>query len=66
MMSSLLMFQIYISWQYQKGNKYLFEEAIYQRYSPQSIFEVIPDSTSQKLIPDKHVFVKDLSSLVMT
>lgn len=45
---------------------HLFKEAIHQCNCPESILEVISDSTGQELIPDKHCFVEDMACLIIT
>ena len=45
---------------------HLFKKAIHKRNCPKCILEVIPNSSSQKLIPDKHCLIKDMACLIFT
>jgi len=45
---------------------HLFKKAVYQCNCPNSILEVIPNSSSQKLIPDKHGLIKDVACFTIT
>jgi len=47
-------------------NPYLVKEPMYQRDCPQGILEVIPNSTCQIFIPNKHCIIEALPKLLIT